>query len=67
VGIDWSQNVAVAAQWRKKNLDARAGGLNGLDEDEFIFVGNDHSIIAGNRNTSVSGFAEAVANLFKMI
>jgi hypothetical protein len=26
----------------QKHFDARAGGLGGFDEDEFVFVGQDH-------------------------
>jgi hypothetical protein len=28
--------------FRKEDFDACAGGLRGLDEDEFVFVGQDH-------------------------
>ena len=28
--------------FRKEDFDARAGGLRGFDEDEFVFVGQDH-------------------------
>ena len=28
--------------FRQKHFDARAGGLRGFDEDEFVFVGQDH-------------------------
>ena len=28
--------------FRKEDFDARAGGLRGFDEDEFVFVGKDH-------------------------
>ena len=34
--------------FRKKDLDARAGGLRRFDEDEFVFVGQDHWDRAGN-------------------
>jgi hypothetical protein len=34
--------------FRKEDFDARAGGLRGLDEDEFVFVGQDHRDSAGN-------------------
>jgi hypothetical protein len=27
---------------RKEDFDARAGGLRGFDEDEFVFMGQDH-------------------------
>jgi hypothetical protein len=33
--------------FRKEDFDARAGGLRGLDEDEFVFVGQDHRTGAG--------------------
>ena len=28
--------------FRQKDFDARAGRLRGFDEDEFVFVGQDH-------------------------
>ena len=28
--------------FRQKDFDACAGGLRGFDEDEFVFVGQDH-------------------------
>jgi hypothetical protein len=28
--------------FRQKDFDARAGGLRRFDEDEFVFVGQDH-------------------------
>jgi hypothetical protein len=28
--------------FRKEDFDACAGGLRGFDEDEFVFVGQDH-------------------------
>jgi hypothetical protein len=28
--------------FRKEDFDARAGGLRGFDEDEFVFMGQDH-------------------------
>ena len=28
--------------FRQKDFDARAGGLGGFYEDEFVFVGQDH-------------------------
>ena len=34
--------------FRKEDFDARAGGLRGLDEDEFIFMGQDHRDSTGN-------------------
>src|SRR5215471_2678184 len=30
--------------FRKKDFDARPGGLRGFDEDELVFVGQDHRI-----------------------
>jgi hypothetical protein len=29
---------------REKHLDACPGGLHGLDEDEFVFMGDDHTL-----------------------
>ena len=34
--------------FRKEDFDARAGCLRGFDEDEFVFVGQDHRNAAGN-------------------
>ena len=35
--------------FRKEDFDARAGGLRGFDEDEFVFVREDHRKTAGAR------------------
>jgi hypothetical protein len=37
--------------FRKEDFDARAGGFRGFDEDEFVFVGQDHWDSAGNLPT----------------
>ena len=37
----------------QKHFDARAGGLRGFDEDEFVFVGQDHRTWA-NALTSIA-------------
>ena len=34
--------------FRKEDFDARAGGLRRFDEDEFVFVGQNHRDGAGN-------------------
>jgi hypothetical protein len=35
-------DILRATMFRQKHFDARAGGLRGFDEDEFVFVGQDH-------------------------
>ncbi len=35
-------DVLRATMFRQEDFDARAGGLRRLDEDEFVFVGQDH-------------------------
>jgi hypothetical protein len=34
--------VLRTTMFRQKHFDARAGGLGGFNEDEFVFVGQDH-------------------------
>ena len=41
-------DILGTTMFRKKDFDARAGGLRGFDEDEFVFVGQDHRDDAGN-------------------
>jgi hypothetical protein len=35
-------DILWTTMFRKEDFDARAGGLRGFDEDEFVFVGQDH-------------------------
>jgi len=39
---DRRHDVLRATKLRQENFNARAGGLCRLDEDEFVFVGQDH-------------------------
>src|SRR4029453_7578373 len=45
---DRRHDILRTTMFRKEDFDARAGGLRGLDEDEFVFVGQDHRDSAGN-------------------
>lgn len=47
VGDDGREDIVIAAMWRQEHLDAGAGGLDRLDEDEFVFVRNDHTAPGG--------------------
>ena len=42
LGRDRRHDIMRAAVLREENFDARAGGLGRFDEDELVFVGNDH-------------------------
>jgi hypothetical protein len=42
------EHIIIAAVLGKKNLDAGARGLNRFDENEFMFVGNNHSTREGS-------------------
>src|SRR4029077_5882599 len=39
---DRRHDVLRPTMFREENFDACAGGLRGFDEDEFVFVGQDH-------------------------
>ena len=43
-------DVLRTTMFRQKHFDARAGGLRGFDEDEFVFVGQDHQTWANAVN-----------------
>jgi hypothetical protein len=45
--LDWRYDVLRSAMLRKKDFDACASGLGRLDEDESVFVRQDHEATAG--------------------